>query len=128
MEDGGQKVGDLLPSPHSGPSTIGHQPSTINHQPSAPYPRQASERDRWIVEQRPERNRLDPWRPYAFLVESELGADGVAVAVATLFLTNRECPYRCLMCDLWRNTLDERVPVGAIPTPLAAYTSVPVAV
>jgi radical SAM enzyme (TIGR01210 family) len=35
--------------------------------------------------------------------------------VATLFLTNRECPYRCLMCDLWKNTLDERVPAGAIP-------------
>jgi radical SAM enzyme (TIGR01210 family) len=35
--------------------------------------------------------------------------------VATIFLTNRECPYRCLMCDLWRNTLSETVPLGAIP-------------
>ncbi len=35
--------------------------------------------------------------------------------VATVFLTNRECPFRCLMCDLWRNTLTETVPVGAIP-------------
>ena len=35
--------------------------------------------------------------------------------VATIFLTNRECPFRCLMCDLWRNTLTETVPVGAIP-------------
>ncbi len=35
--------------------------------------------------------------------------------VAVVFLTNRECPYRCLMCDLWKNTTDEPVPVGAIP-------------
>ena len=35
--------------------------------------------------------------------------------VATILLTNRECPWRCLMCDLWKNTLSETVPVGAIP-------------
>src|SRR4030095_100742 len=34
---------------------------------------------------------------------------------ATIFLTNRECPWRCLMCDLWKNTLEEHVPPGAIP-------------
>jgi radical SAM enzyme (TIGR01210 family) len=32
-----------------------------------------------------------------------------------IFLTNRECPFRCVMCDLWTNTLDETVPPGAIP-------------
>jgi radical SAM enzyme (TIGR01210 family) len=57
---------------------------------------------------------LDPWRPYAFLAESEAGPDGAAIEVATVFLTNRECPWRCLMCDLWRNTLEETVPEGAI--------------
>ena len=31
-----------------------------------------------------------------------------------MFLTNRECPWRCLMCDLWRNTLPEATPPGAI--------------
>jgi archaeosine synthase beta-subunit len=72
--------------------------------------------DRWVVAQRGAKNLLDPLRPYAFLVEGERSASGEWVDVATLFLTNRECPYRCLMCDLWRNTLDERVPVGAIPT------------
>ena len=40
---------------------------------------------------------------------------GAVEPVATVFLTNRECPFRCLMCDLWRNTLSETVPVGAIP-------------
>ena len=42
-------------------------------------------------------------------------AAGCVEDVATLFLTNRECPFRCLMCDLWRNTTDTRVPPGAIP-------------
>jgi len=39
-----------------------------------------------------------------------------AVPVATIFLTNRECPWRCVMCDLWKNTLIDSVPLGAIPS------------
>jgi radical SAM enzyme (TIGR01210 family) len=84
-------------------------------QPSFSYPVQASERDKWILSQRPERNALDPRRPYAFFVEDECSATREVVSVATVFLTNRECPWRCLMCDLWRNTLTETVPAGAIP-------------
>ncbi len=79
------------------------------------YPDAPDQRDRWILERRGPRNRLDPRRPYAFLVESEPGpSGGPAVDVATVFLTNRECPWRCVMCDLWRNTLEETVPPGAI--------------
>ena len=33
---------------------------------------------------------------------------------SVVFLTNRECPFRCVMCDLWMNTLDDVVPRGAI--------------
>ena len=62
-----------------------------------------------------QRGTLDPWKPYAFLVEPERSAAGSIDEVLTIFLTNRECPFRCTMCDLWRNTLDERVPIGAIP-------------
>ncbi|HEY0796023.1 MAG TPA: hypothetical protein VGD64_09605 [Acidisarcina sp.] len=47
--------------------------------------------------------------------EEEYSDSGEVVSVATIFLTNRECPWHCVMCDLWRNTLTERVPVGAIP-------------
>jgi hypothetical protein len=39
----------------------------------------------------------------------------VVEPVATVFLTNKECPFRCVMCDLWRNTVTESVPAGAIP-------------
>lgn len=34
---------------------------------------------------------------------------------AVILLTNKECPWRCLMCDLWKHTLISSVPPGAIP-------------
>lgn len=71
--------------------------------------------DAEILAHRPPRNRVDPRRPYAFLVEPECNARGEIAEVATLFLTNRECPFRCLMCDLWKNTLTEPVAPGDIP-------------
>ena len=54
-------------------------------------------------------------RPHGYFVEEECSDNGTAVPVATVLLTNRECPWRCLMCDLWRNTLTQSVPAGAIP-------------
>jgi radical SAM enzyme (TIGR01210 family) len=68
-----------------------------------------------ILGARPARNSLEVDRPYEFLVEPERGAEGLIEEVATIFLTNRECTFRCLMCDLWKNTTVESVPVGAIP-------------
>ncbi|RCS54909.1 radical SAM protein [Bremerella cremea] len=68
-----------------------------------------------IVKHRPPKNNVTPDRPYAHLVEQERAANGQIVDVATLFLTNRECPFRCLMCDLWKNTTDTSIPVGSIP-------------
>lgn len=79
------------------------------------YPAGSTERSEWIVAQRPQRNTLDPHRPYAFFVENERSAAGEVVPVATTFLTNRECPWRCAMCDLWKNTLTEPTESGAIP-------------
>jgi len=79
------------------------------------YPGNAADRDGWILSRRPGRNLVDPFQPYAYVVEDERASNGDVVQVATVFLTNRECPWRCLMCDLWRNTLTETVPVGAIP-------------
>ena len=75
----------------------------------------SSEVDAWIVSRRPAREKLDSYLPYEYFVEEERSADGVVVPIATVFITNKECPFRCVMCDLWRNTLTESVPVGAIP-------------
>jgi archaeosine synthase beta-subunit len=87
---------------------------SINHV-TPPYPATNLGRDRWILERRPARETLDPQKPQLFFVEQELSAAGEILLVATIFLTNRECPWRCVMCDLWRGTLTTSVPPGAIP-------------
>lgn len=79
------------------------------------YPNSATERDKWILDRRPPRTPVSAREPYAFFVEDECGPDGKIEPVGAIFLTNRECPFRCTMCDLWRNTLTEAVPIGAIP-------------
>ncbi|QDT26430.1 Radical SAM superfamily protein [Gimesia panareensis] len=71
--------------------------------------------DQEILQARGLKNRVSEQRPYAFLNEVEPSASGKPVETSTLFLTNRECPFRCLMCDLWQNTTDESISVGSIP-------------
>ena len=78
------------------------------------FPSPRSARDEWITTRRGVKNHVDPRRPYAFISEEEPDAAGQLVRISTLFLTNRECPWKCVMCDLWKNTLDEIVPPGAI--------------
>jgi len=75
--------------------------------------------NKWILAQRGDKNEVDPNKPYAFLVEKEHQPNGNIEDVATIFLTNKECPFRCLMCDLWKNTTNEVVPAGAIPGQIA---------
>ncbi|GAA5509822.1 radical SAM protein [Novipirellula caenicola] len=77
-----------------------------------PLPHFSSEQ---IIAARTARNPVDARRAYAALVEPECNANRQVVDVATIFLTNRECPFRCLMCDLWKNTLTSSVKVGDIP-------------
>jgi radical SAM enzyme (TIGR01210 family) len=47
-------------------------------------------------------------------VEDELTENGSVAPVATILLANRECPWKCLMCDLWRNTVLGPTPAGAV--------------
>ena len=82
---------------------------------SAEYPTDGSARDEWILNRRPARHAANPFRPHGFFLESERCESGEVGRGVTIFLTNRECPWRCLMCDLWQSTLDSTVPVGAIP-------------
>jgi radical SAM enzyme (TIGR01210 family) len=70
--------------------------------------------DRKILSMRGKKNLVDPDRPYAWLVEKERSASGLIEDVGVIFLTNRECPYHCLMCDLWKNTTDFTVRKGQI--------------
>jgi hypothetical protein len=72
-------------------------------------------RSAWIIAQRPPRPVADPFKPREFFLEEEPAASSRLVSSAVIFLTNKECPWRCLMCDLWKNTLERSVPTGAIP-------------
>ncbi len=81
---------------------------------SLTYPESPAARSHWITGQRGQKNTLDPSRPYTWLIEKERNDDSCLVDWLTIFLTNKECPWRCLVCDLWQNTLDETVPAGAI--------------
>jgi archaeosine synthase beta-subunit len=69
--------------------------------------------------QRRDRPLHDPWRYQSFLVEHERAADGSLPLVATIFLTGRECSWRCAMCDLWQSTTVADTPAGAIPHQIA---------
>jgi hypothetical protein len=68
-----------------------------------------------VLERREPRSAPDPWRPQEVLVEDERAEDGRIRRVATVFLTGRECRWRCAMCDLWRRTIPGDTPPGAIP-------------
>ena len=70
--------------------------------------------DQFVLRHRPRKNPLDPRRAYATAWEEEPDEFGALVPTSVVFLTNRECRFRCLMCDLWKNTLDDVVPRGAI--------------
>lgn len=70
---------------------------------------------KWIISNRVKKNKVSEQRPYAWLVEKEFGVSGKIEDIASIFLTNRECPFHCLMCDLYKNTTDKSVSAGAIP-------------
>lgn len=78
------------------------------------YPGTPSARDRFVLERRGTRPRHDPWRRPGLVVEQERDADGRVRPAATVFLTGRECPWRCVMCDLWRQTIADDTPPGAL--------------
>ena len=61
------------------------------------------------------KNIVDPHIPYGWLVEKEYTKNGKIEDTGIIFLTNRECPFHCLMCDLWKNTTDYTVETGSIP-------------
>jgi hypothetical protein len=81
---------------------------------SSAYP--ARGRTAWILAQRPPRPAApDPYAPHGIFLERERLASSDVVDSGVVLLTNRECPWRCLMCDLWKDTTRDSVPEGAIP-------------
>ncbi|MEM9556333.1 MAG: radical SAM protein [Acidobacteriota bacterium] len=69
--------------------------------------------------------RHDPWSAQGLAVEQEPQPDGTTARALTVFLTGAECPFTCVFCDLWRHTLDEPTPPGAIPRQIRAALAAP---
>jgi radical SAM enzyme (TIGR01210 family) len=63
---------------------------------------------------------VDPWRPLGIGWEQERQPGGALAPVLTVLLAGAECPFGCVFCDLWRHTLDQPTPPGAIPAQVAA--------
>jgi radical SAM enzyme (TIGR01210 family) len=76
--------------------------------------------DRFVLSLRGPRPAHDTWRHQGLIVEDERLEDGRIGRSATVFLTGRECPWRCVMCDLWRHTIAGDTPHGSIPAQIAA--------
>jgi radical SAM enzyme (TIGR01210 family) len=74
--------------------------------------------DRRIRDLRPTKHSVDTWTPIDVLVEEERTAERGVQPSITVFLAGRECPFTCVFCDLWRQTLDGPTPAGAIPAQL----------
>jgi len=87
--------------------------------PDTAYPTRPAERSAWIIRHRGSRVFVDPSQPARAVCEQECGVDGTILTVNTLFLTNRECPWRCLMCDLWRHTTKGPTPPKVISRQIA---------
>ncbi len=60
------------------------------------------------------KNKLDATKAYGVFSEPELTRNGTVEDHNIILTTNKECPFQCVMCDLWKNTLDERVTKGVI--------------
>ncbi|HEY6321882.1 MAG TPA: hypothetical protein VJA16_10020, partial [Thermoanaerobaculia bacterium] len=74
----------------------------------------------WVRSLRPAKSPVDPWRPIAWFWETEREPGGGTVAALTVLLAGSECPFSCVFCDLWRETLDGPTPRGALPAQLRA--------
>jgi archaeosine synthase beta-subunit len=88
---------------------------TTQPRDTSPVPADPDDLSSWIVRQRPERERVDSFTPRGLFLEQERSESGQIVRSGVILLTNKECPWRCLMCDLWKGTTTRTVPPGAIP-------------
>lgn len=74
--------------------------------------------DRWVRSLRRSKVSRSSDGPIGVVHERERQPGGAVIDAATVFLTGAECPFSCVFCDLWTQTLTERTPLGALPRQL----------
>lgn len=70
--------------------------------------------DEWVGSLRPTKRLRDLDQPIGTWTEREILPDGRTGTVGTIIVNNRECPYRCVMCGLWQDTVDHTPKPGQI--------------
>jgi radical SAM enzyme (TIGR01210 family) len=80
-----------------------------------PYPDAPAQRAQWSRSLRKKIERPSEASKPAILLETEPDQYGRAIQTATIFLINRECPWTCVMCDLWQHTTVKPLPRGHVP-------------
>ena len=73
---------------------------------------------------RPRARHVDAWTANAWHWEEERTSGGAPQPVLTIFLAGAECPFHCVFCDLWRQTLEGPTPPGAIPAQIEKVLAV----
>jgi radical SAM enzyme (TIGR01210 family) len=84
------------------------------------YPATGKLRDRFVLERRGVRKEFNPWLYQQLVIEDERTDQNTVARTGTVFLTGKECAWRCVMCDLWQYTTRSDTPPGAIPAQLGA--------
>lgn len=67
-----------------------------------------------ILANRGPRPNLDRSSPPPVVTDIEPDGNLQPRHATTIFLTGKECPFRCLMCDLWKHTHPEPTPTGSL--------------
>ena len=80
--------------------------------PLSPAPSQPALRSQWVRALRPPITRPDAKAQANTLIEQEWTIEGNPIQTAVVFLINRECPWNCVMCDLWQHTTPNTLPPG----------------
>ena len=71
--------------------------------------------DRWVRALRGPKHPRSAWRPIRVVHEQERRPGGGVTEAATVFLVGPECPFSCVFCDLWQDTLPGASPPGSVP-------------
>lgn len=79
--------------------------------------------DRWVRSLRRSKIPRSSDTPIGVVHERERRPEGTVVDATTVFLAGAECPFSCVFCDLWMQTLAERTPPGALPRQLTGALS-----
>ncbi len=67
-----------------------------------------------VLQLRSKKETVDKHVPLAVWNERENAGQGNCVDVTTVILVGAECRFACTMCDLWKHTLDQATPPGAL--------------